>query len=131
MPIFFEKEKPHFLLVKHAKGHWSFPKGHKNANETDKETALRELKEEICIESIKLQDTEPIIEEYNFVSDGETIHKQVSYFLGIVHSKTATPDLKEILEIKWCDFDEALKQMTYESSKRTLYKAKTSIETVN
>lgn len=35
------------LLVRHLKsGHWSFPKGHMEAGETEEDTARREIKEE-------------------------------------------------------------------------------------
>ena len=34
------------LLIKMVKGHWSFPKGHVENDETEVETALREIKEE-------------------------------------------------------------------------------------
>jgi len=37
------------LLVKQTKGHWGFPKGHVEANETEEETAIREVKEELGI----------------------------------------------------------------------------------
>ena len=34
------------LLIKQTKGHWGFPKGHVEKNETEIETAIREVKEE-------------------------------------------------------------------------------------
>ena len=35
------------LLIRHANGgHWAFPKGHVEGNETEAETALREIREE-------------------------------------------------------------------------------------
>ena len=37
------------LLVKHNAGHWDFPKGHVEANETEVDTAIREVKEETNI----------------------------------------------------------------------------------
>lgn len=39
------------LLIKHINsGHWSFPKGHVEGNETEVETAIREIKEETAID---------------------------------------------------------------------------------
>ena len=34
------------LLIKQTKGHWGFPKGHVEKDETEIETAIREVKEE-------------------------------------------------------------------------------------
>ena len=46
--IYREHEgETHILLLKHrCGGHWSFPKGHMEAGETEMETALREIREE-------------------------------------------------------------------------------------
>lgn len=45
-------EKAVFILLIFHKGgkHWGFPKGHKDHQETDLETAKRELKEETGLE---------------------------------------------------------------------------------
>ena len=39
------------LLIKQTKGHWGFPKGHVEKDETEIETAIREVKEETNINS--------------------------------------------------------------------------------
>ena len=42
-----EDGSPEILLIKHRNGgHWAFPKGHVEKNETESETALREIQEE-------------------------------------------------------------------------------------
>ena len=46
--IFNNEDK--VLIVKHNAGHWDFPKGHMEAGETEKQTALREVKEETKID---------------------------------------------------------------------------------
>ena len=38
------------LIVQHNAGHWDFPKGHVENNETEVETAVREVKEETNID---------------------------------------------------------------------------------
>lgn len=38
------------LLVKQTKGHWGFLKGHVEADETEVETAIREVKEETNVD---------------------------------------------------------------------------------
>lgn len=39
------------LLLRHASGHWVFPKGHVEAGETEIEAALREVREESGVEA--------------------------------------------------------------------------------
>ena len=48
-----------FLLIQYSvklgeKGHWDFPKGHIEGNETELETATRELEEETSIKNVEL-----------------------------------------------------------------------------
>ena len=42
------------LLVKQTAGHWGFPKGHVETNETEIETAIRETKEETNLSTISV-----------------------------------------------------------------------------
>ena len=42
------------LLLHYPSGHWDFPKGHVDGNETEQETAVRELVEETAIDDIHL-----------------------------------------------------------------------------
>ena len=45
--IFHKKEELiRYLLLNYAAGHWDFVKGNVEPNETEKETVVRELKEE-------------------------------------------------------------------------------------
>ena len=41
-----ENEKPLFLLLLYGAGHWDFPKGHVEEEETENQTMIRELQEE-------------------------------------------------------------------------------------
>ena len=48
--VFIKKEdQTKYLLLNYAAGHWDFVKGNVEPNETEKETVLRELKEETAI----------------------------------------------------------------------------------
>ena len=55
--LFYSDE---FLIIQHSnesnelKGHWDFPKGHVEDNESELETAVRELQEETGIDDFKL-----------------------------------------------------------------------------
>ena len=72
-------EQYDLVLLRHRfGGHWSFPKGHVEAGETERQTALREVKEETGL-SIRLYDGFRESVEY-FPQAG--VKKQVVYFLG-------------------------------------------------
>lgn len=43
-----------FCLVKHRAGHWGFPKGHPDVDESEEETAKRELLEETGINTVDI-----------------------------------------------------------------------------
>lgn len=120
-----ERGKLSVCVVRHAQGHWAFPKGHAEKEETPKETALRELKEETGITTITLNDT-PLEEAYTFPRADEVVHKKVFYFIGDVPSKT--PDTvrthaEEIPEVRWVAVDKADSLLTYDSAKETLSRA--------
>src|SRR5438874_1044874 len=104
IPVFRVADKsfgksPLFCIVRAKDGHWGFPKGRCNIdqNESEQETALRELREETGIADCDISNNHFFIEEYFFESRGVRHHKLVKYFLGFVHSMEAqTPaDFKE------------------------------------
>jgi 8-oxo-dGTP pyrophosphatase MutT (NUDIX family) len=67
------------LLIKHINsGHWSFPKGHVEGDETEEETAKREIFEETGIE-VNLDTTFREIVSYSPRKDTQKI---VVYFIG-------------------------------------------------
>ena len=43
-----EHDNLYYLIIKQSKGHVAFPKGHVEGNETNEETAIREIKEIIA-----------------------------------------------------------------------------------
>src|SRR3990172_6790723 len=76
-----------------APGHWGFPKGHQDAVESEKETAIRELKEETGIDAVNLLEDKTFTEHYSFLKDSFQYNKSVKYFIGFVPSMTVvTPE---------------------------------------
>lgn len=114
------------LLVKHQKGHWDFPKGHVELNETKQQTALREVKEETNLD-IKIVSLEEFKITYS-PSDG--IIKDVIYFLAKPVSFDIKPQLSEIEIIAWFSYDQALKIITYDNSRQLLEKVLTKIDKI-
>ena len=96
-----ENEKIKFLVIKQVLGHYGFPKGHVEKNETEKETALREVKEETGLDISFLGDYKKVI---TYSPRANTI-KDVIYFLGTVKGGTLKPQEEEVSLIKWFDFE--------------------------
>jgi 8-oxo-dGTP pyrophosphatase MutT (NUDIX family) len=114
-----------FLSLHQWQGHWGFPKGHLEGNETIQEAALRELKEEAGITECTFPDLPLLTEEYIYVGeDKETYHKIVQYFIGFVESDVVITQKDEIQDHKWVTYDEALALLTYDNNKEILKKAK-------
>lgn len=109
-------ENNNVLLVKHNIGHWDFPKGHMENNETEEQTALREVKEETNID-VK------IINGYRYTIQycpRENVLKEVVFFIANKMSDKIIPQESEISEVKWFPIDEAIDKITYEDSKNIL-----------
>ncbi len=108
-----------FLISKHKQGHYSFTKGHVEKNETEVETALREIKEETYLD-VKL-DTG--FREINTYSPKLGTIKDVVYFIAAATSEKIIVQEHEIIEAIWLSYEEALKTITNDSDKEILKKA--------
>lgn len=108
------------LLVKHNAGHWDFPKGHVENNETEEQTAIREVKEETNM------DVE-IIPGYRYViqySPKENVIKDVVFFIAKKISNNIKAQESEISIVEWVDIDTAFTQITHTDSKKLLMQVK-------
>ena len=104
------------LLVKHNIGHWGFPKGHVEGNETEKETAKREVKEETNIEITIISDN-----RYKITySPKKGIEKDVIFFIARANSKDIYPQEIEISEVKFVNYESAKKLITYDEERKVL-----------
>ena len=106
------------LMVKQNSKEWSIPKGHVENNETEKETALREVKEESNIDAKIVGDFREIMT----YSPKDKVLKNVIFFTGIPVNDNLKPQQGEILEAKYFDFDDALNTLKYEDSINLLKK---------
>ena len=112
-----------FCLVRHAKGHWGFPKGHPDNNESPEDTARRELEEETGITVVRLDVRHPFAEKYSFRYEVKSVDKEVAYFVGYVDSiedKTPQSFKSEIPETRWLGIIETRDLLTYDQAKRLL-----------
>ena len=104
------------LLVQHNKGHWGFPKGHVEKNENEKETAIREVKEETNVDAKIIDDKRYTME---YVTD-KGRDKEVVYFIANPITNEIKPQEEEIKSVKWVSFSDALKILTYRNTQEFL-----------
>lgn len=108
---------PEVLLIKHRNGgHWAFPKGHVEKNETESETALREIREETGLEV----DLDTGFRETVTYSPKAGVMKDVIYFSAKVRSEDARPQPEEVLELRWEPQDQAMALVTYATDRSVL-----------
>ncbi|MBQ9375278.1 MAG: NUDIX domain-containing protein [Ruminococcus sp.] len=109
------------LLIKHVNsGHWSFPKGHVEGDETEVETAKREILEETGIEV----NLDPTFREIVTYSPKKDTQKNVVYFIARAKNTNYVPQEEEIAEIKWVEIDLAGQVLSYENDRSIVNKAK-------
>ena len=118
--FYIENGKVYYLLLKHS-SYWGFPKGKIEENETELESAKRELFEETSIKDIEIFDfREEIHYKYHF--NGKFIRKKLVLFLAKAKDKKFCISY-EHLAGGWFDFQTALKLVRYENNKKVLIKA--------
>lgn len=118
--------KKKILLVRQIDGNWYLPKGHVEKNETEKETAIREVKEETGVDVKIVTDFRKVIT----YMVGEDISKDVVFFIAKYIGGNDKKQEEEILEIKWCTYEEAKEMLTYKQNVEVLKEAKKIIESI-
>jgi bis(5'-nucleosidyl)-tetraphosphatase len=111
-----------YLLLHYESGHWEFTKGHIEKGEDEKETAIRETEEETNLNDLKFVPDFKKNIRYFFKKDGETVMKDVDFFLA--ESREGEVKLShEHIGFKWLNFKESIEQLTFDNSKDILKKA--------
>lgn len=94
---------------------WGFPKGRRNEHETDKNCAIREFEEETNIMRDRFRILDNILPVCETFLGSNHIHYSHKYYLAIFESAIKVElshenhhMIREIGDIKWLSFDEAL-----------------------
>ena len=109
----------YFLLVQGLKGTYGFPKGHVEQNESEHETAYREIFEELGIKP-KFIDGFSSNDEYLLSND---VTKKVKYFLGEYYDQKIILKRDELLSAPVLSYDMSLQILQFDSLKRILTEA--------
>ncbi len=117
-----------FLVVRHRKGHWGFPKGHRKGSESEIDAAEREFREETGIGEASVLPEPAFMEDYRFRRGGEKVEKSVKYFLGFVRERTVHLETDEIQDARWVSFEDALGLLTFPEARRMLQEVKAYLD---
>lgn len=109
-----------YVLAQSVGGHYGFPKGHMEAGETEEETALREVFEEVHLKPSLIPGFRGVT-EYDIPSID--VHKQVIFFLGEFQNQQILFQKEELCSAPLLPYEEALQMLTHEDSKHILRQA--------
>jgi diadenosine hexaphosphate hydrolase (ATP-forming) len=110
------------VKVKNLKGEvvWTFPKGHLEKGETDKDAAIREVLEETGWQC-KPKGRRLMEAKYFFTrKNGELVDKRVRWFEMEALAKTGVPDADEVLATKWALASSVERILKYPSDKQLI-----------
>ncbi len=105
-----------YLVEIMRQGHTSLCKGHVEGDETEQETARREILEETGLEVTFLDGFRETI----CYSPYPGCSKDVVFFLAQTASRDTVAQLSEVSSIRFLPLEEALESLTYEDDRRIL-----------
>ena len=113
-----------YLLIKNRKGNnWGFPKGHMEVHEDERQTAVREVREETGL-NIQPLDGFRTISEYH---PKGRITKQVIFFVAEMPGENIVIQKSEIERFIWADYSLAVKTVRFNNDKKVLAQARSWI----
>jgi bis(5'-nucleosidyl)-tetraphosphatase len=120
--VFARNAEVNYLLLHYEAGHWDFVKGNVEPNESERDTVMRELKEETGIVDAQLIDGFREKIEYFYRRQDATIHKEVVFFL--IEARTEKVELSyEHVGYDWLNYQRAMEKLTFKNAKDILQKA--------
>ncbi len=115
------------LVIKQTRnGNWSFPKGHVEGNESETETAKREVMEEVGL-SVNMIDGFREVISYKPKSN---VLKDVVYFISNCENQMVKLQREEVCDYKWLRPKDALEILTFKNDRIVLKKALEFIEEI-
>ena len=112
-----------WLIIKPAgKDRWQFPKGLIDKGEKEEETAIREVEEEGGVKVKLIKKIKDI--NYFYFFEGQRVFKTVKYYLMEFEGSSQRGHDEEVDEVKFLEYEEAYKLLTFKNDKDVLKEAK-------
>lgn len=109
-----------YVLVQARKGHYGFPKGHMEAGETEEQTALREIFEEVHLRPTLIPGFRETTRYRLPHTDNQ---KQVVFFLAEYRDQEIQHQAAELRQALLVSFDRAMALLQHEDNRRVLTSA--------
>ena len=110
-----------YAVIRSRGGDYGCPKGCMEAGETEEETALREVREEIGVSVTLLDGFRQ--EEWYDLPNKPGVRKQVVYFLGKYENQELVHQEAELSGVSLMGYEKARERLTFEQMKAVLEKA--------
>ena len=107
-----------YVLAQSLEGFWGFPKGHMEKDETEEQTALREIYEEVHL-NVRILKGFRTTDEHA-IPNKENVIKQIIYFCAEYNNQEILFQEAELANASLVTYEEALQLFQFESSKRIL-----------
>ena len=120
--FYLKENQRYYLLLRYISNHWGLVKGHIEANETEKQTLIREIHEETKLEEFEIIPNFKESSTYTYSRNNQRFDKLISYYL--VKSNNFNIIISdEHKEYTWLKYEEAIDRVTYKNTKVILKKA--------
>lgn len=117
----------YILMIRHRPGGYrSFPKGHVERGETERETAIREVMEETSVAISIVPDFRHVV----YYTPAPAVEKEVVYFLGRTEQVYVHPRRGEIAQVEWIPLARAEQYLTHDNDKKVLDAARQKLKTI-
>lgn len=111
--------KRKYVIISNLEGVYGFPKGHMEAGETEEETALREIKEEVGLD-VTLIEGFKTKADHTFFRGEEEILKKVVYFVATYKDQEFKRQEEELSNVELMDYETAMNSFQFENCCRVL-----------
>lgn len=100
------------FIIQHAAGHWGFPKGHLEDNESYQIAAERELLQETGFRVAQYLSNNPFTVQYSCISHQKHVDKTVIYYLAFVSGEIKLCPI-EVDQGVWISIDQLEDKITF------------------
>ena len=120
--MFRRDTEAEFLLLHYGAGHWDFPKGQVERDESERDTAAREVKEETGISDIHFLEGFRQKIRYFYRREGRIINKEVTFFL-IEAGESEVKLSYEHVGYEWLAYEGSVERLTFANARKVLRSA--------